>query len=108
MEPHPFGRGNKHYQTWRHATTWRLQWSHIPSDVETCKQPGLVVLTLRSLQWSHIPSDVETSSGGASADAPNLRFNGATSLRTWKRRRQGTGGSPAEAGINGATSLPTS
>ena len=59
-----------------------LQWSHVPSDVETYQiqtrlQPGLW------LQWSHVPSDVETKIRIAGCFFP-ASFNGATSLQTWK------------------------
>src|SRR2546428_1544825 len=85
MEPHPFGRGNvvqapqvhafpcrfngaTSLRTWKprfraacSASSPELQWSHIPSDVETPQVSVKTILGRWPLQWSHIPSDVETT-----------------------------------------------
>ena len=38
MEPRPFRRGNRTCQSGS-LRTWKLQWSHVPSDVETPDGP---------------------------------------------------------------------
>ena len=83
MEPRPFRRGNDILVAQNQQLTVALQWSHVPSDVETYAHRTMSVLrscfngatslqtwkqwrcqlaraSVRSLQWSHVPSDVET------------------------------------------------
>src|SRR5436190_1143528 len=59
MEPRPFRRGNSYALSSLRTVPYLLQWSHVPSDVETSLAPS-TFSSVCALQWSHVPSDVET------------------------------------------------
>src|SRR5579884_599408 len=68
--------------TARYGGRW-LQWSHDLAVVETAHGPSWAPLA-EELQWSHDLAVVETRwRAGAAAERPD-RFNGATTLRSWK------------------------
>jgi hypothetical protein len=60
-----------------------LQWSHDLSVVETSRD-RIVEQRRHGLQWSHDLSVVETARTAARIPLPRLRFNGATTSRSWK------------------------
>ena len=87
MEPRPFRRGNALMRSVESTTPAPLQWSHVPSDVETAQEAQREALALR-LQWSHVPSDVETGSdyaglrlGDASMEPRPFRRGNCTSIQ---------------------------
>ena len=104
MGPRLFRRGNAVGGQGFTSSTYSLQWGHVSSDVETRVRSGGNA-RIEWLQWGHVSSDVETYRASGPGN-PRTRFNGATSLQTWKR-----GGyvelPPPATGFNGATSLQT-
>ena len=80
MEPRSFKRGNACLSSQLHRL-YRLQWSHVHSNVETLSGRKLAFELFR-LQWSHVHSNVETSRTG---DESNRRSRASMEPRSFKR-----------------------
>src|SRR5579884_1546510 len=102
MEPRPCGRGNPVAEALLEAAG-ELQWSHDLAVVETSWRPAAASCS-SMLQWSHDLAVVETFSVIASSKPPWIRFNGAATLRSWKRG-EGARVQNSGHGFNGATTL---
>ena len=105
MEPRPHERGNHSIIAEANARLLALQWSHVLTNVETIVRRWPAG-GRRLLQWSHVLTNVETQKELTPVQRP-LRFNGATSSRTWKRRADRLGRPADLHRFNGATSSRT-
>src|SRR5579884_2121273 len=83
MEPRPCGRGNL-ISACRGFMITALQWSHDLAVVETMYD-RLRRKALIRLQWSHDLAVVETTNPPLLPRPVVPCFNGATTLRSWKR-----------------------
>src|SRR5579885_607887 len=88
MEPRPHERGN--------FTVARLGRRLLPASMEPRPHErgnplgaGQGVTNALGLQWSHVLTNVETRQCTPRSCRAYKCFNGATSSRTWKRRRRG-------------------
>ena len=81
-----------------------LQWGHLLSAVETSDHQPLTVSNMALLQWGHLLSAVETGCTPCPGRSRRACFNGATSFRRWKPRKQPWAKVPGCC-FNGATSF---
>ena len=65
---------------------WRLQWSHVLTNVERPFDRSERRFDASWLQWSHVLTNVE-SDNDSGVVQKSISFNGATSSRTWKETR---------------------
>src|SRR5271157_1740763 len=82
-----------------------LQWGHVNEDVEELIAE-FPPENLMGLQWGHVNEDVEEGGAARTLGTALHPFNGATSMKTWKRVTDHTVGCRARA-FNGATSMKT-